>query len=102
KTKIILRPDEDAIAEPHFVWPALSDVELIKVVVALADLVLADFRKKDGVNIASATASEIRGTILGQEIAASPILRQQTVEVFFEERDRRAYFNSVEVATPRG
>ncbi|KAF8596751.1 pre-mRNA-processing-splicing factor [Ceratobasidium sp. AG-I] len=81
KAKIILRPDKSTITEPHFVWPTLSDDEWIKVEVALRDLILADFGKRNSVNIASLTASEIRDIILGQEIAAPSIQRQQMAEL---------------------
>ncbi|KAI0338909.1 pre-mRNA-processing-splicing factor [Trametopsis cervina] len=81
KAKVILRPDKNTITEPHFVWPSLSDEEWIKVEVALKDLILADFGKRNSVNIASLTASEIRDIILGQEIAAPSVQRQQMAEL---------------------
>jgi len=81
KAKIILRPDKTTVTEAHFVWPTLSDDEWIKVEVALKDLILADFGKRNSVNIASLTASEIRDIILGQEIAAPSIQRQQMAEL---------------------
>ncbi|KAG8970001.1 pre-mRNA-splicing factor 8 [Tulasnella sp. 419] len=81
KAKIILRPDKSTVTEPHFVWPTLTDDEWIKVEVALKDLILADFGKRNSVNIASLTASEIRDIILGQEIAAPSIQRQQMAEL---------------------
>ena len=81
KAKIVLRPDKNTITEPHFVWPSLSDEEWIKVEVALKDLILADFGKRNSVNIASLTASEIRDIILGQEIAAPSVQRQQMAEL---------------------
>ena len=62
-------------------WPSLSDEEWIKVEVALKDLILADFGKRNSVNIASLTASEIRDIILGQEIAAPSVQRQQMAEL---------------------
>ncbi|KAF8757846.1 U5 snRNA binding [Rhizoctonia solani] len=81
KAKVILRPDKSTVTEPHFVWPTLTDDEWIKVEVALRDLILADFGKRNSVNIASLTASEIRDIILGQEIAAPSIQRQQMAEL---------------------
>ncbi|KIO18958.1 hypothetical protein M407DRAFT_63500, partial [Tulasnella calospora MUT 4182] len=81
KAKIILRPDKSTVTEAHFVWPTLSDDEWIKVEVALKDLILADFGKRNSVNIASLTNSEIRDIILGQEIAAPSIQRQQMAEL---------------------
>ncbi|KAG1906375.1 PRP8 pre-mRNA processing factor 8-like protein [Suillus fuscotomentosus] len=81
KAKIILHPDKSTITEPHFVWPTLTDDEWIKVEVAMKDLILADFGKRNSVNIASLTASEIRDIILGQEIAAPSVQRQQMAEL---------------------
>jgi len=41
KAKIILHPDKNAITEPHFVWPTLTDEDWIKVELAMKDLILA-------------------------------------------------------------
>ncbi|QRV74480.1 pre-mRNA-processing-splicing factor 8 [Ceratobasidium sp. AG-Ba] len=68
--------DWDAVKEAQ-----RKDNEWIKVEVALRDLILADFGKRDSVNIASLTSSEIQDIILGQEIAAPSIQRQQMVEL---------------------
>ena len=98
KAKIILHPDKATITEPHFVWPTLSDEEWIKVEVAMKELILAvssvaihsfilsyffvqDFGKRNSVNIASLTVSEVRDIILGQEIAAPSVQRQQMAEL---------------------
>ena len=40
-----------------------------------------DFGKRNSVNIASLTASEVRDIILGQEIAAPSVQRQQMAEL---------------------
>ena len=45
--------------------------------VQLKDLILADYGKKNNVNVASLTQSEIRVIILGMEISASSAQRQQ-------------------------
>jgi len=68
RAKIILKPSKNTITEAHNVWPTLTDEEWIKVEVALKDLILADYGKKNNVNPASLTQSEIRDIILGAEI----------------------------------
>merc|ERR1712194_108113 len=40
KVKIILRPDNSVVTEPHHVWPTLTDEQWIKVEVALKFVVL--------------------------------------------------------------
>jgi pre-mRNA-processing factor 8 len=59
----------------------LSDKQWVKVEVQLKDLVLADYGKKNNVNVASLTQSEIRDIILGMEIGAPSAQRQQIAEV---------------------
>ncbi|WVN88199.1 pre-mRNA-processing-splicing factor 8 [Cryptococcus depauperatus CBS 7841] len=81
KSKIILRPDKNTITESYHIWPTLSDDEWMKVEVALKDLILSDFGKRNSVNVASLTASEIRDIILGMEIAAPSVQRQQMAEI---------------------
>ena len=69
RTKVILRPDKTVVTEPHHVWPTLTDEQWVRVEVALKDLILADYGKKNNVNVASLTQSEIRDIILGMEVA---------------------------------
>jgi len=49
--------------------------------VALKDLILADYGKKNNVNVASLTQSEIRDIILGAEITPPSMQRQQIAEI---------------------
>ncbi|XP_029055489.1 pre-mRNA-processing-splicing factor 8 [Osmia bicornis bicornis] len=81
RTKVVLKPDKTTITEPHHIWPSLTDDEWIKVEVQLKDLILADYGKKNNVNVASLTQSEIRDIILGMEISAPSAQRQQIAEI---------------------
>eukprot|EP01105_Mastigella_eilhardi_P006318 TRINITY_DN17931_c0_g1_i1.p1 TRINITY_DN17931_c0_g1~~TRINITY_DN17931_c0_g1_i1.p1 ORF type:complete len:2353 (+),score=674.91 TRINITY_DN17931_c0_g1_i1:30-7061(+) len=81
RAKIILRPDKSVVTEPHHVWPTLTDEEWMRVEVQLKDLILADYGKKNNVNVASLTQSEIRDIILGMEIAPPSQQRQQIAEI---------------------
>jgi pre-mRNA-processing factor 8 len=81
KAKIILRPNIATVTEPHHIWPTLSDEEWIKVEIALRDLILQDYGKRNSVNVASLTSSEIRDIILGAEITAPSLQRQQMAEI---------------------
>ncbi|KAF9149939.1 Pre-mRNA-processing-splicing factor 8 [Linnemannia schmuckeri] len=81
KTKMILRPDKTTITEAHHVWPTLSDEEWLGVETSLKDLILGDYGKKNNVNVASLTQSEIRDIILGMEISAPSLQRQQIAEI---------------------
>ena len=87
KTKITLRPDKTVISEKHHIWPTLTDEEWIKVEVALKDLILADYGKKNSINIASLTSSEVRDIILGMEIAAPSLQRQQIADIENQKTD---------------
>jgi len=49
--------------------------------VSMKDLILADYGKKNNVNVASLTQSEIRDIILGAEISPPSISRQQIAEI---------------------
>ncbi|PJF18143.1 hypothetical protein PSACC_02043, partial [Paramicrosporidium saccamoebae] len=70
RTKIIMRPSRDTVTAPHHIWPSMADEEWIRVEVALKDLILADYSKRNNVNVAALTQSEIRDIILGMEIQA--------------------------------
>lgn len=88
KAKVVLKPDKTTITEPHHIWPTLSDEEWVRVEMALKDLILADYGKKNNVNVASLTQSEVRDIILGMEIAAPSQQRLQIAEI--EKQNREA------------
>ncbi|KAF1745183.1 hypothetical protein MXB_3066 [Myxobolus squamalis] len=87
RTKVILKPDKMTITESHHLWPTLTDEEWVKVEVALKDLIMADYGKKNNVNVASLTQSEIRDIILGMEISAPSQQRQQISEIEKQNRE---------------
>ncbi|CAN0281240.1 unnamed protein product, partial [Hapterophycus canaliculatus] len=59
-----------------------------QVEVALKDLILADYGKKNNVNVASLTQSEVRDIILGMEIAPPSLQRQQIAEIEKQAREQ--------------
>ena len=74
-------PRQGDVTQAHHVWPSLTDEEWISVEVQLKDLILADYGKKNNVNVASLTQSEIRDIILGMEIAPPTMQRQEIAEI---------------------
>ena len=87
KTKMLLRPDKTIGTEAHHVWPSLTDEQWIKVEVALKDLILGDYAKKNNVNVAALTQTEIRDIILGAEITPPSEQRQQIAEIEKQAKD---------------
>lgn len=81
KTKLLLRPDKTVITKEHHIWPTLSDDDWIKVEVQMRDLILNDYSRKNNVNTSSLTSSEVRDIILGMEISAPSMQRQQAAEI---------------------
>merc|ERR1719253_1733108 len=88
RTKVILRPDKTVVTEPHHIWPSLTDEQWVKVEVALKDLILEDYGKKNNVNVQSLTQSEIRDIILGMEISEPSQQRQQIAEIEKQTREQ--------------
>ncbi|CDR97537.1 processing splicing factor 8, putative [Babesia bigemina] len=80
RAKVLLKPSKTTVTLPHHVWPSLTDAEWINCEVALKDLILADYAKRNGVNATSLTQSEIRDIILGMEISPPDIQRQELEE----------------------
>ena len=74
KTKIILKPDSSVVTLDRHLWPNLTPDQWVKVEVELKNLILADYGKKNNVNVASLTQSEIKDIILGMEITTPNIL----------------------------
>ena len=65
KVKMILRPDTGVVTEPHHIWPTLTDEQWIKVEIALKDLILADYGKKNNVNVSSLTQVRAKNQFFG-------------------------------------
>lgn len=89
KTKLILRPDKTVITQVHHIWPTLSDEDWIKVETQLRDLILHDYGKKNNVNVSSLTSSEVRDIILGMEISAPSMQRQQAAEIEKQQQEQQ-------------
>ena len=90
KAKMLLKPDMTTITEAHHIWPSLTDDQWIRVEVALKDMILADYGKKNNVAVESLTQSEIRDIILGMEIAPPSQQRQQIAEIEKQARSTTA------------
>ncbi|KAK2195077.1 bifunctional PRO8NT domain/Pre-mRNA-processing-splicing factor 8 [Babesia duncani] len=80
RTKVLLRPNKTTTTLPHHIWPTLTDAEWINCEVALKDLILADYAKRNGINAASLTQSEIRNIILGMDVEPPDPQRQELEE----------------------
>lgn len=89
KTKLVLRPDKTVITQEHHIWPTLSDEDWIKVETQLRDLILHDYGKKNNVNVSSLTTSEVRDIILGMEISAPSMQRQQAAEIEKQQQEQQ-------------
>ncbi|KAI9830294.1 MAG: pre-mRNA-splicing factor 8 [Phylliscum demangeonii] len=89
KTKLILRPDKTVITQEHHIWPTLADEDWIKVEVQLRDLILNDYGKKNNVNTSSLTSSEVKDIILGMEISAPSMQRQQAAEIEKQQQEQQ-------------
>ncbi|KAH7067162.1 NUC071 domain-containing protein [Paraphoma chrysanthemicola] len=98
KTKLLLRPDKTVITQEHHIWPTLSDEDWIKVEVQLRDLILNDYGKKNNVNTSSLTSSEVRDIILGMEISAPSMQRQQAAEID-KQQEEQAQLTAVTTKT---
>ena len=88
RTKIILMPERSVVTQPHHIWPTLTDEQWVKVEVELKNLILADYAKKNNVNVASLTQSEIKDIILGMEVAPVQIQEQEIKRI--EEQNKEA------------
>ncbi|VFQ68725.1 unnamed protein product [Cuscuta campestris] len=87
KAKMLLKPDKSVVTETHHIWPSLTDDQWMKVEVALRDLILSDYAKKNNVNTSALTQSEMRDIILGAEITPPSQQRQQIAEIEKQAKD---------------
>ena len=71
----------------------------MQVEIALKDLILADYAKKNNVNVGALTQSEIRDIILGAEITPPSQQRQQIADIEKQARALCAWSVSLLVVT---
>eukprot|EP00834_Sanchytrium_tribonematis_P005171 NODE_296_length_10502_cov_0.638374.p1 type:complete len:2225 gc:universal NODE_296_length_10502_cov_0.638374:3591-10265(+) len=76
KTKVILEMTQ----HEYFIWPTCSEEEWIGKEVKLKDLILEDYGLKNNVNIKSLTQAEIRDVVLGAQVVAPSLKRQEIVD----------------------
>lgn len=89
RAKQILKPDKTTVFQAHQVWPTLTDMEWQEVEVQLKDLILANYGKKNNVNVGALTQNEIRDIILGMDIAPPSLQRQQIEEIEKQGKERQ-------------
>jgi pre-mRNA-processing factor 8 len=99
KTKVILKPDKTITTEPHHIWPTLVEEQWLKAEIALKDMILADYGKKNNVNVTSLTQSEIRDIILGMEISTPSQQRQQIAEIEKQTKEQNAQLTATTTRT---
>ncbi|XP_049849432.1 pre-mRNA-processing-splicing factor 8-like [Schistocerca gregaria] len=85
--KLILRPHSNVVVQAYHLWPTFTDQEWIRAETALKNLILADYGKKNNVNVNSLTQSEIRDLILGAEITPPSEARSQMAEIEKQEAE---------------
>lgn len=99
KASIILKPDKSTITLKQHVWPNLTDEQWVQVEVSLKNLILADYGKKNNVNVASLTQSEIRDIILGAEITPPSEQRQQIADIEQQQAKEASQLTAVTTRT---
>ncbi|EGR30484.1 pre-mRNA processing factor 8, putative [Ichthyophthirius multifiliis] len=98
KARMILKPNKQVITQPNHIWPSLTDDEWVKVEVELKNLILADYAKKNNVNVTALTQMEIRDIILGQEMAP-PSMKDEQIKDVEKQHKEAAHQTEVTVKT---
>eukprot|EP01080_Neovahlkampfia_damariscottae_P009220 gene9221-1307_t len=99
RTKMILKPHKSTVTQPHHVFPTIQDSDWVSVETQLKDIILADYGKRNNVNVSSLTQSEIRDIILGMEITAPSLERQKIAEIESQGKETSAHLNTVTTVT---
>ncbi|KAM3159448.1 MPN domain-containing protein [Lachancea thermotolerans] len=81
RARMILKADPTIPIKEHHLWPSFSDDQWIEIESQMRDLILVEYGKKYNVNITSLTQTEIKDLILGQNIKAPSVKRQQMAEL---------------------
>lgn len=101
RTKIILKPDKTITTEPHHIWPSLTEEQWLKAEIAMKDMILGDYGKKNNVNVTSLTQSEIRDIILGMEIRLNALIVVLLDVVLFAARRHNSVSRSLRLRNRR-
>ncbi|GFY96951.1 pre-mRNA-processing-splicing factor [Actinidia rufa] len=72
-------PDKTIITEPHHIWPSLTDDQWMKVEVALRDLILSDYAKKNNEGKGETTALGAKdAVVMLEEVFSKPSVPQKS------------------------
>lgn len=99
RTGLILRPDASTTTRSHHLWPLLSSEQWIDVEAQLRDLVLGDYAKKHQISIQLLTQSEVRDIILGQDVRAPSVKRQQMAALEENEEPQNSLLTAAKTTT---
>ncbi|KAG9389487.1 PROCN (NUC071) domain [Carpediemonas membranifera] len=86
----ILRPDVSVPVKQGHMWPSHSTEAWQDVEAALLDLILTDYAVRNNITKEALTPQEQRGIILGDEVEAPSLERQQAAEAVLHEAEQAA------------
>ena len=78
--KILDLNDESKIAS-HHLWPSLTPEAWLEVETKLKDLIIADYCRRNGVDVSRITPTEVRDILFGQEMTTTDIVDQRTASI---------------------
>jgi pre-mRNA-processing factor 8 len=97
RARHILQPDRHVIVEPHHFWPSYSLEEWKDVERQLHDVILADYARRNSIQVSQLTSKEVVDIMLGKEITAVDIQQDEMKEI--EEKAKKTQLAAVTVKT---
>jgi len=92
RAKKILQLENNEIIANHHLWPTYTPDSWLDVETNLKDLIIADYCRRNGVDVNRITPTEIRDILFGQEVGSAETLQQRsdTVKGTAEELEKYA------------
>jgi pre-mRNA-processing factor 8 len=90
QARAILRPTPETVTAPTHLWPTFSPSEWAAAELALKDLIIATYARKNSVSADALTQTEVRDVILGAPVARPSDERQAAVRDIDEQAPERS------------
>lgn len=81
KAQHLLKEDPTILVKDHHLWPSFNDEQWIIIEGKMRDLILSEYSQKYNIDTSLLTQTEIKDIILGQNVKASSVRKQQIPEV---------------------
>jgi pre-mRNA-processing factor 8 len=102
RTRHILQPDRHVVTEPHHFWPTHTLQEWKDIEMQLSDVILADYARRNSIQVSQLTTKEAQDIILGKEITSVELQNEEAKAIEDKAKKTQLAAQTVKTLNKRG